>query len=220
MQRFVWDLHYPPLDWMPPSYPIAAIYGNTQRNPLGPWVVPGEYTVKLTVNGRTFTQPLVVKMDPRVKTPAASIAQQHSIAMKCYEGLTQLRDAIAEVRKIRTQLKDVRDRAGQGSLAESIIAMDGHLAALEGAAGGRGSGGRGAGGAGEQTLGRVNGELLSVMNLVEDSDVAPTTQAIAASQEVLSRLEQSLSRWKGIKQDLKGLDEQLRKANLPGIVLN
>jgi len=28
---------------------------------------PGSYTVKLTVNGKSYTQPLIVKADPRVR---------------------------------------------------------------------------------------------------------------------------------------------------------
>ena len=104
MQRFVWDLHYSPLDWMPPQFPIAAIYGDTPRQPLGPWIPPGTYSVKLTANGRSFTQSLTVKLDPRVKTPREGIAQQPEIAMKCYEGLLQIRDAQRQVR-LREQIR-------------------------------------------------------------------------------------------------------------------
>ena len=67
--RFVWDLHYTPLD-IPPSYPIAAVYQNTIPNPTSPWVLPGTYTVKLTVDGKVYMQKMTVKMDPNVKTSA------------------------------------------------------------------------------------------------------------------------------------------------------
>src|SRR5262249_11745784 len=85
--RFVWNLHYPAPEGQRPECPIAAIFGDTERHPLGPWVLPGNYTVKLTVGGRSFTQLLTVKMDPRVKTAAAGMSQQHAIAMRCYEGM-------------------------------------------------------------------------------------------------------------------------------------
>jgi len=65
--RFVWDLHYTPLR-EPVSFPMAAIYQNTAPDKTSPWVMPGNYTIRLTVNGKTMSQPLVVKMDPRVKT--------------------------------------------------------------------------------------------------------------------------------------------------------
>src|SRR4029079_4630837 len=114
-----------PPDWMPPQFPIAAIYGDTPREPLGPWVSPGVYTVKLTANGRRYSQPLTVKMDPRVKTPPEDLAQQNAIAMKCYEGLLEVRDAQVQVRRLREQIKSLRERALQGALAEVLAALDG-----------------------------------------------------------------------------------------------
>lgn len=86
--RFTWDLHYAPLP-VPVSFPIAAIYGNTAPEPVAPWVMPGTYTVKLTVNGSSYTQPLEVKMDPRVKTSMQDLAEQHHYAMICYESSRQ-----------------------------------------------------------------------------------------------------------------------------------
>jgi hypothetical protein len=133
MQRFVWDLHYAPPEGQRPDYPIAAVYGDTARHPLGPWVLPGSYAVKLTVNGHTYTELLTVKIDPRVKTAAEGLAQQHAIAMKCYDGLSQVRDALNELRKLRSQLKDLTARAGQGAVVDAIAALDKKAAALEGA---------------------------------------------------------------------------------------
>jgi len=216
MQRFVWDLHYAPPNWMPPQYPIAAIYGDTERHPLGPWALPGNYTVKLTVNGRSYTQPLTVKMDPRVKTASQDLAQQHAIAMRCYEGLKQVREAQEQVRKLRSQLRDLRGRASEGALVEAINALERKAAALEGAGGGLRGGGGASGGSSEPSLSRVSGELLGLMGLVEGADVKPTTQAAAASEQALRTLEQVLSRWNEIRdKDAKLLNEQLAKAGLP-----
>jgi photosystem II stability/assembly factor-like uncharacterized protein len=79
LHRFVWDLHYPTPSLSRFEYPISATYMNTPREPRGPWALPGAYTVRLTANGRTLTRPLVVRMDPRVKTPAASLARQFAL---------------------------------------------------------------------------------------------------------------------------------------------
>ena len=48
--------------------------------------MPGTYTVRLTVGGKSIEQPLVVKMDPRVTTPAAGLEQQFKLSMECYDG--------------------------------------------------------------------------------------------------------------------------------------
>ena len=73
-QRFVWDLHYKPLD-LPPTFPISAVYKNTAPDPTSPWVMTGNYTVKLTANGKTYSQPLMIKIDPRVKTTNTQLKQ-------------------------------------------------------------------------------------------------------------------------------------------------
>ncbi len=103
--RFTWDLHYAPLP-VPVSFPIAAIYGNTAPEPVAPWVMPGTYTVKLTVNGRSYTQPLEVKMDPRVKTSMQDLAEQHYYAMICYESSRQ---AMAHIVKGEQDFNAVSD---------------------------------------------------------------------------------------------------------------
>jgi len=48
----------------------------------GPIDMPGSYTVKLTVDGKSFTAPLTLKMDPRVKTPPAGLQQQFDLAQQ------------------------------------------------------------------------------------------------------------------------------------------
>ena len=57
----------PPPESVEHEYPISAIYHDTPRYPLGPAALPGRYTVKLTVDGRSYTRPPTIKMDPRVK---------------------------------------------------------------------------------------------------------------------------------------------------------
>jgi photosystem II stability/assembly factor-like uncharacterized protein len=94
MHRFVWDLHYPPPKVFSFSYPIAAVPRDTAPEPTGPWVLPGTYTVRLTAGGARETQPLVVKMDPRVKTPREGLEQQFTLSMRVYEAIGRVHDAI------------------------------------------------------------------------------------------------------------------------------
>ena len=80
MHRFVWDLRYPAPGVVDHDFPISAIYRDTPYEPLGIFAVPGAYTVTLTVNGRTSTQPLTIKMDPRASITPIGLQRQFSMA--------------------------------------------------------------------------------------------------------------------------------------------
>jgi len=90
MHRFTWDVHYQPLPGGGGGrggggqLPIAAVPHDTVPAPTTPWVAPGRYTVKLTVNGKTYAQPITVKQDPRVKTPALAMQQVYSLSAAMY----------------------------------------------------------------------------------------------------------------------------------------
>jgi photosystem II stability/assembly factor-like uncharacterized protein len=93
MHRFVWDLHYTPAPGARLSYPIAAVRGDTAPSYSSPWVMPGTYTVRLTVDGKVSSQPLTVQMDPRVKASPGELAQQFELSMKAYGWLQKLGDS-------------------------------------------------------------------------------------------------------------------------------
>ena len=98
MHRWVWDLHYPPPDALQHEYPISAIYQDTPRLPLGPWVLPGAYVVKFTANGKTTTKPLTVKMDPRVKTPLVALREEFTLATRLAEMMRKDVDALGRAK--------------------------------------------------------------------------------------------------------------------------
>ena len=66
MHRWIWDLRP-----TPPARPAGGGGGGGGGGGFGgrgvSTVLPGTYTVKLTAGGKSYTQPLVVKMDPRAK---------------------------------------------------------------------------------------------------------------------------------------------------------
>ena len=90
-QRFLWDMRYEPLN-EPVSYPMTAVKNNTAPEPTAPWVMPGVYKIKLTVNGQTTEQSLEIVMDPRVKTSVKDLQRQHDLSMICYEGKKKTRN--------------------------------------------------------------------------------------------------------------------------------
>jgi photosystem II stability/assembly factor-like uncharacterized protein len=88
MHRLLWDMKYTPLN-LPVSYPMTAVKNNTAPDATAPWVLPGTYTVRMTIGGKTLEQPLEIKMDPRVKTTLADLQRQHQLSKACYEARKQ-----------------------------------------------------------------------------------------------------------------------------------
>ncbi len=116
--RFLWDMHYTPLQ-VPPSYSIGAVVGETPPAPTSPWVMPGAYRVRLTVSevmnkkkhaetggtgNYTVTVPITVLMDPRVHTSDASLKRQYNLSMICYNDAARAIACMKEVNTLKTKL--------------------------------------------------------------------------------------------------------------------
>src|SRR5262249_51114550 len=122
MQRFVWDPHYAPPPGGRRTYPILAIYRDTPSEPMGPGALPGTYTVRLTVNGKSYTQPLTVKMDPRVKFTDEALAEQFKQSMVCDDGIRTVNAMLERAREMRGQLKSLGESSKTGQIAEAVAA--------------------------------------------------------------------------------------------------
>ncbi len=187
--RFVWDLHYPPPKVLAHDYPISAIYGDTPRFPLGPAVLPGTYTVRLTVNGRRYEQPLTIKMDPRVRITDAGLRLQRDIGLRMNDAISRDFTALSELRARRGLLRTQREGAKAKEVADSLVALDSTLAGIE-------SGTRGGAAAG---LVQLNEQLAGVLDTVEGADAEPTTQAARAAADLEATLNTLLRRWTEIR---------------------
>jgi photosystem II stability/assembly factor-like uncharacterized protein len=218
--RFIWGLHYPPPEGVRRSYPMTAIYRDTPSMPQGPVVLPGQYAVKLTVDERVYTQPLTVKMDPRVKTPPEGLMQQFTLSMQCYQSMGQVKEANEKLRKLRTELQEARARAGEGPVAQAIAALDSKTAAIVGGGLAAGRGMRGRRDAGPPSLARLNRDLNALLGILQGADSTPTTQTVAAVEEAHKALADLLKRaTELLSKDAKALNEQLLQANLPPLTL-
>ena len=100
--------------------------------PVGPSVLPGRYTVRLTVNGQTQTQPLVVTMDPRVTTSQAELQRQFALSTKLAGLLRQDFDALEEVRALRAATSDADLDTTAAALESSLERLNGDLSSLYG----------------------------------------------------------------------------------------
>ncbi len=220
MHRFVWDLHFAPPESLRHEFPISAILHDTPEYPLGAWVLPGHYTVKLTVDGKTYAQPLAVKMDPRIKTSEADLRKQFAMQAGSIEGMNASYAALAQVRSLRAQLKDRAAKAGKGGAADSLAALDKQAAELEGAAqtaffGLPSSGKQSA------TFSTLNQHFNTLLSVADSADATPTTQATAVYEELRKALDDLTSRWKKMKEsDVPSVNALLKKAKLPELDLS
>ena len=104
---------------------------DTPREPLGPLVLPGRYTVRLTAQGKILTAPLNVIMDPRVITPAAGLRQQYEVESRLLAMINESFEAQAELSGLDHQL-DALSKQAQGSVADAVSALREKVSALLG----------------------------------------------------------------------------------------
>lgn len=214
MHRWLWDMHYPDVPGVESEYPIAAIPHDTAPQPTGPWALPGQYTVVLTVNGKSYSQPLTIKMDPRVKTPPAGLQQQFKLSDDLYTKLLTLSPATEQAGELRKQLKELESKASGETLA-AVNALDQKLQALAG-----GATRRPGAGAEPPSLGGLRTRYLTLFGVLQEADVTPSTQAAEAVAELQKQLPPVMERWKELQsQDVPALNKQLKDANLPELKL-
>jgi photosystem II stability/assembly factor-like uncharacterized protein len=175
LHRFVWDLHYPPAPGAP-EYPIAATPHNTAPGPRGPWAVPGTYTVKLTVAGKAYTQPLVVRVDPRVKVGPAALQQQFTLSKRLYNAMFRIEEVLPKI----VEARDRAQAAGKADLAEKLSTLAGT------AEEGRGRG-RGSTASTQPTLTTIAVELSALYSQSQDGSGLPPTQTVTAAEDALKR---------------------------------
>jgi len=232
MHRFLWDMRYQPLEAAAGGrgrggLPISATPFNTIPVPNSIWAPPGLYTVKLTVGEKTLRQPLTLRIDPRVKTPAAELTRLHEMSLALYDGVLESQKALQEVRALRAELRKKQGAAqAAGKRAEVLEAMtlfDRKAAELEGGVGGPsgpmgqqgGPGGAGAGAPASDSLASIGFTLNSLMSTLQASETVPTTQLAAAVAERLKALKGLLDKFQSLStRELASLEALIKAAGL------
>ena len=201
--RFMWDMKYAPLN-IPPSYPISAIYKNTEPDQTSPWVMPGTYTIKLSVNGKTFSQALTVKMDPRVKTAVKDLEVQHSLSFDAYNSKKECMQALKEIAGIREQIKKLKPVAGKDFIT-MLTELDESLAKLESTPSA----------SNEPSFGKFAGDFTAVFNVLQENDMPPTTQAVTAAAQLHKNFAQFRNNWAEMKsKHINELNKKLQSSGL------
>ncbi|HEV2482902.1 MAG TPA: hypothetical protein VGS79_24720 [Puia sp.] len=198
--RFLWDLHYQPLN-VPASYPIAAVYANTAPEPTSPWALPGTYTVRLTADGKTSTQPLVIRMDPRVKTSAAALQQQFTLSLEAYEGRKRAMAAYDSVQALRGSIAAMLPGAG-ADLAKTLHEWDVKAAMLAGVPH-RGRGGMSPASAELKPFSQLQNDYAGIFGILEGADLSPTMQTQTALQSTRSAFRASDAALNQLEKEMK-----------------
>jgi hypothetical protein len=112
VQRFAWDLLSQPVV----SFPGMVLWGATQS---GPTVLPGAYQARLTVDGRSQTQPFAVKKHPWRKVSDTELQEQFELAIQIRDKVNEANNAIIQIRRLKQQLAD-RVQKSQNADARAI----------------------------------------------------------------------------------------------------
>ncbi len=214
MHRFVWDLRY-----ALPKAVRSSFWG-----PAGPLAVPGNYIVKLTANGRSSTQPLTIKLDPRVKTPQDALARQFGLASRLATRLGEVSTALQQAGELRNQLEARKKEAGGNS--ELLTALQGLEKKVEAEDESESDAGFMLMGLpapreGHEPLPKVAAALTGLLMIVDASEVGPAADAAAASARWEEAAQETLARWAAFqKDDLASVNALLEKAKLKTLVIS
>jgi hypothetical protein len=221
MNRFVWDLRYAAPPVLRHEYPISALYQNTPGLPLGALVTPGRYRVRLTVNGRTFEEPLEVAMDPRVDVSSDALAQQFSLERKILDLVAVsydfYRKAVALRQTLAGDQKQIERLGGGDSTITALKDFDQKAQRLQGSEVGFGGGG-GRGGRQAPAFAALNRSVGSLASVVDGQDAAPTPVMQTAYEGYCRELATAAQSWNDLmKTDLVNLNGELAKQNLAAV---
>ena len=214
MNRFAWDLRYNDPVQIP-----DAFYSGT--GPKGPLAIPGDYRVKLTVAGKSQTAPLKLVMDPRTKGAEAAVQKQFSLSMQVNDRISQLHQAVNEIRDLKSQIKNLHIRFDEDErLKPALNAADDLEHKMFDV---------------EQQLIQVNMKgseanlaFPSMLNerfdafshSIDGSDSAPTKSQLDVFQMLSGQLDAQLKKWQQIKSDdVTKVSGMIRQADLPALII-
>jgi photosystem II stability/assembly factor-like uncharacterized protein len=182
--RFVWDLRYAPPRGARRTHSIAAVYQKTGSGPVGPFVHPDSFTVRLTVDGGSQERALEVRLDPRVTIGADDLRRHTEASLACYRAyheLQDMREAIdarpPEGRKALMALRGNGEPDDQDVLYGNITAVPTE----------------------RETIVGLQEKFLFMLTLLQGADAKPTSQTLAAIAELQKTLAALKARAGGLR---------------------
>jgi photosystem II stability/assembly factor-like uncharacterized protein len=184
MHRFLWDVRYSAPPVAQPGYSMFTVAGrDVPREPEGPQALPGAYQVRLTVDGKAYTQPFKLTMDPRVKTAPQDLEKQFSLEMKLVQALQQANHAV----------EDIHAAAQAGKITADEEKKLAGARRRRGEAEPQGPPNQ------QPAFAQVIGNLAQLITNIDSADAAPTTQASQAAEKTLAQAQSLLQQWEALK---------------------
>jgi hypothetical protein len=207
MHRFIWDMRYDPIPGSGGGGrggAGGAVPRRTYPAANAPWVAPGAYSVRLTANGKSRTQPITVKMDPRVKiTPEVQqiftlTTQMENRAANAAAAYKEARDLIA---KVRARPQSAANDALLKQLEEIAPAETANDGAAPAGRGGRGGGGFGAAPEppGPLNLAAIGAQMVASVMPMQSSEFPPTAAQLEACAQEEAAYTAVMARWTSLK---------------------
>ena len=210
MHRFVWNLA-----WGAPGGQAAdQSVEDEHRPPRGPRAVPGTYQVRLTIDGKTLTQPLKIVMDPRSPATPRDLEEQLRLGREIFAEAVTGRQTLAEIRSAQKQLSDVEEKlGGHADLKSAVSQLQSEIRRI-------------LAGSDDPTnnavgLENANAGVASALAVVESGDRAVPSQAIVLYHDSSQALKLRIADWNHVKTNwLPQLNQHLRQNNIVPIAIS
>jgi photosystem II stability/assembly factor-like uncharacterized protein len=124
LNRFTWDLMSEPIV----SFPGMVLWGATNN---GPMVLPGTYEIKLTVDGKSQTQPLIVKQHPLRPVPESELIAQYELASRIRDRVNEANNAVIKIRRMKTDIAQRMTKANTKEAKELAAKLTASLTVVE-----------------------------------------------------------------------------------------
>ena len=193
--RTHWDLRYDAPPALSHSFEINANPGATPASPEGPVALPGTYALKLTVDGRTYTQTATVRADPRSPATPAALRTQHDLQMRLLDAIALSYEARERAGLLRTSLRGVPTGGDLADVAPRAALLLAQLDTVYGLDGGT----RGRGGVAVPSFSGINGTFVAQLNAQDLGDMAPTSAALAAFTKACGDLKSALTSFERLR---------------------
>jgi hypothetical protein len=140
-------------------------------------------------DGKSYTQPLKLVLDPRVKTPASAIAQVATLTREMYDGAVALHAAYVAARKMSDRLTSASDAALKAQI-DSIAPPP--------TRGARPAFGFRQAPSGPPTLVSAGAAMMAAAMAMQNADVAPTAREVDAVAKARAQYKDVMARWNAL----------------------